>query len=203
MELGWHKLTKLDGVPERVRRATREEKLAERLVLLARLPQNSTGAEVGVWRGTFSREILRIVRPRRLYLVDPWMFQSEFPGRLYGGVAARDQRDMDAIFHVVESAFAGNPAVVVRRSTAEDFFRSQPAATLDWAYIDGDHGYEGVSVDLDGAFHAVRPGGWIVGDDLGWVDETGSRSVHRGVFDFCERRHLACEVQGDQFFIQR
>src|SRR5947207_2237506 len=43
-----------------------------RTFLLRSLPRKSVGAEVGVWKGDFAAEMLHIVRPSRLYLVDPW-----------------------------------------------------------------------------------------------------------------------------------
>lgn len=40
--------------------------------LLKHLPMGSVGAELGVFDGVFSQEILQTVRPSRLYLVDLW-----------------------------------------------------------------------------------------------------------------------------------
>ena len=46
-------------------------RLPPREFLLHSLPRNSVGAEIGVWRGEFSADIVRRVRPRRLHLIDP------------------------------------------------------------------------------------------------------------------------------------
>src|SRR5688572_8310234 len=45
--------------------------------LLSMLPTNAIGAEIGVWRGDFSADILSSCNPNRLYLIDPWIIQSD------------------------------------------------------------------------------------------------------------------------------
>jgi len=54
--------------------------------VLRNFPKNSVGAEIGVWKGDFSQEILGIVKPRKLHLIDPWAYQDsvEFSRALYG-----------------------------------------------------------------------------------------------------------------------
>jgi hypothetical protein len=45
--------------------------------LLKLMPKNSICAEIGVWKGEFSKETIRIVRPRMLHLIDPWRYQPD------------------------------------------------------------------------------------------------------------------------------
>ena len=63
-----------------------------RRFLLSRLPQNSVGCELGVWKGDFSEEILRMVKPGKLYLIDPWSYQPEFSHEWYGGTIRRTRK---------------------------------------------------------------------------------------------------------------
>src|SRR2546430_9287984 len=44
-----------------------------RAFLFKMLPRGSVGAEIGVWKGDFSKLLLRRVRPAELHLVDPWV----------------------------------------------------------------------------------------------------------------------------------
>ena len=44
----------------------------DRTDLLKILPKNSIGAELGVWKGEYSEELLQIVQPSILHLVDAW-----------------------------------------------------------------------------------------------------------------------------------
>ncbi|NOZ45982.1 MAG: hypothetical protein GXO79_04285 [Chlorobi bacterium] len=43
-----------------------------RKTLLKMMPRNSVCAEVGTWKGEFSKQILEIAKPRKLYLIDPY-----------------------------------------------------------------------------------------------------------------------------------
>jgi hypothetical protein len=70
---------------KRLREARRSGKGGDhgngREVLLRRMPKQSVCAEIGVWKGDFSERIIRVVNPRKLYLIDPWIFQPEYPMR--------------------------------------------------------------------------------------------------------------------------
>jgi len=170
--------------------------------LLAQLPKGARGAEIGVWRGEFSRRILEIARPAMLHLVDPWAFQPQFPDRLYGGKVAAGQSSMDDIFADVVAAYGERPDVRIHRSTSADFFATL-GETLDWVYIDGDHSTRAVLEDLDGSWAHVRSGGIICGDDFQWRDADGSLAVKIAVDQFCNEQGCACVLIGKQFLITR
>src|SRR2546427_8949634 len=48
-----------------------------RLFLFRMLPRGSVGAEIGVWKGDFSKLLLRRVRPSELHLIDPWLHVTD------------------------------------------------------------------------------------------------------------------------------
>jgi len=47
--------------------------LPTRVDLIKQMPQNSIGAELGIWDGEFSRVISKIIKPQLFYLVDTWI----------------------------------------------------------------------------------------------------------------------------------
>lgn len=133
--------------------------------VLTLLPEGGEGAEIGVWQGDFSAEILSRARPRRLHLIDPWQVRHE-PSHAMAWYGAARGVDMEAVARSVEARFvaeiATGQAVVHRAVSAEVLPRLGP---LDFVYVDGDHAYQAVRADLDMAFAAVRPGGLICIDD--------------------------------------
>lgn len=153
-----------------------------RRLLLKSLPKHSVGAEVGVWQGDFSQRILRTVKPRMLYLIDPWTFSHEpdVEGAWYAGAIAKSQADMDGIAQKVSARFAQTPQVKILRASSSDAASSIPAG-LDWVYIDGDHRYEAVREDLEVYSKLVGPGGLVGGDDYkagGWYGDAVQRAVN-------------------------
>jgi len=49
--------------------------------MLRHLPRHARGAELGVFRGEFTRHLIEVTRPRELHLVDGWwpLFGETFP----------------------------------------------------------------------------------------------------------------------------
>jgi len=173
-----------------------------RLELLKRLPKSSIGAEVGVWRGKFSRKILDVNKPRELHLIDPWEFQGDFPDRMYGGKVAKSQDDMDKMYDHVRDQFRHNDNVTIHREfshTALEGFRDD---YLDWIYIDGNHYYDYVLRDLELSFRKVGSAGMITGDDYTWGQKDGF-PVAAAVQHFVKTHGLGdnLEILDTQFII--
>lgn len=164
--------------------------------LVAELPRGGVGAELGVWKGDFSAQLLE-TRPTTLHLVDPWEFQPTLPDAWYGGAKAGSQEDMDAIYEAVKQRFADRPEVIVHRATS----MAVELGPLDWVYIDGDHRYEAVRDELAKYEHSMRPGGVIAGDDYhdkGWWEG----GVKRAVDEWAARRGVTATIYGTQFLVR-
>jgi len=174
-----------------------------RAMLLRRMPQNGVCAEIGVWKGDFSDEILRLTRPRELHLIDPWAFQPEFPRRMYSGNIAASQQDMDAICEAVRQRFADVEEVQVHQRFSSDLVEILKGATLDWAYIDGNHSKAFVRQDLELSWRCLRSGGYVTGDDYFWRDLDGSCGVREAVEEFAAEHRLRVELIGAQFLLRK
>ena len=173
-----------------------------RLKLIQRVPKSAVCAEIGVWKGEFSKVILELALPRKLHLIDPWKFQREFPDRWYSGKQAKNQEDMDEILQAVISMFHGQENVKIHKGYSEAVLREFEDNYFDWVYIDGNHSYEYVLKDLELSYLKVKPGGLISGDDYTW----GAKDdfpVRRAVQAFVEDNNLVdkLELLGSQFII--
>jgi len=162
----------LARIARRVRRWRQGDRTRHREVLFELLPPRSVGAEIGVHRGDLSARLLRRLDLQRLHLIDPWRYvrSPDHPGLLQGGRVGRDQRNMDRRYRGILARFkreieAG--VVVVHRGTAAEAAPDIPDASLDWAYIDGDHSYEAVANDISTYAPKLAPGGLMAGDDYG------------------------------------
>jgi len=133
--------------------------------LVKMLPKHSIGAEIGVWTGKFTRQVLDIVKPSQYHLIDPWAFMPKYPRRWYGGSRAKSQPDMDKIFKEVKKEFGPLPCTCLHRTTAMVAAKDFPDEYFDWVYIDGDHSYKEVKQDIKNYQPLVKPGGLLCGDD--------------------------------------
>ena len=179
-----------------------------RRALLRRLPKRSVGAEIGVYEGDFSAQILGQLRPRSLHLIDPWRYEAgpRYEQAWYGGGVGASQARMDAVHAAVLERFAPEIAagvVVVHRAPSIEAAAGFADGYFDWVYIDGNHLYEFVKADLETYHRKVRTGGHIAGDDYG-AEGWWAGGVTRAVDEF--RRSGLCEtvlIQDRQFLLRK
>lgn len=175
-----------------------------RVRLLDYLVKGGAVAEIGVWRGDFAAVLLEKLQPSALHLIDPWLFQPQFPKRMYGGLAVRDQAAMDRLHTSVVKRFANRPEVHIHRQLSVDGLQALPDASLDVCFVDGDHSFEVVLQDFVLAHRKVRSGGYICGDDWGWKDEQGRTSVRDAVLAYLQMNPVDfIHVRNGQILIRR
>jgi len=140
---------------------------ADRATMLRALPKGGIVAEVGVWRGDFSKLIWETCKPDELHLVDLDFSPFDWPE----AKVIRHQGDSSAIL------------------------RSFEKGSFDWIYIDGDHAYEGVSKDLAAAHRALKPGGCLMCNDYAnWCSlAVTPYGVARAVNEFALREGYSVE----------
>ena len=180
----------------------------ERDFLVGHFHEGTTGAEIGVHEGDFSRRLLRLVRPARLHLIDPWAYEDApaFAQSLYGGRRGGDQARMDRRHRAVQRRFRreiGTGQVTLHRLRSAEASAAFVDETLDWVYVDGDHRHEAVLRDLELYLPKLRPGGVLTGDDYGeggwWGD-----GVKTAVNAFLARASCALvEIRDRQFVLRK
>jgi SAM-dependent methyltransferase len=159
---------------------------AARKDVLNMLSKEAVGVEIGVWKGDFSAQILKAARPKTLHLVDPWLISdsADRATQAWYGADKITQSGMDDIHAHVTQRFGAELAsgrVIIHRADARQALGAMDKETVDYVYVDGDHGYEGVSADLAEAFRVTKPNGLICCDDylLGaWWKDGVVRAVH-------------------------
>jgi hypothetical protein len=165
-------------------------------------------AEIGVWKGDFSARILKVVRPSKLHLIDPWAFMTgpEYAGARYGGGVATDQEAMDELHAEVLRRFADEIArdvVEVHRCVPGAAAERSPDACFDWIHVDGNHLYDYVRDDLFRFDPKAKAGGLIAGDDYGasgWWEDGVTRAVDEFV-DECSYDVVSLEAH--QFVVRK
>jgi hypothetical protein len=138
--------------------------VSNRQELLRRFPKGGRVCELGTWRGDFARQILDIVEPEELHLVD-------------------------VSFAPCRADVLADPRVRRHEMMTTAFLHAEATPAFDWIYVDADHGYEAVVADIAAAAPRVKPGGMLVFNDFARIVRPGFGvfGVHQAVCEFAVR----------------
>ena len=172
--------------------------LLNRESLLSSLPKGGLVAELGVDTGDFSRQILRITSPSKLYLVDVWNTER------YNDVKALS----------VSSRFSSEieaGRVEICRSLSTEAVSTFENGSLDWVYIDTDHSYKTTLAELYAYAPKIKPKGYMAGHDYVMGNWGGSYKygVIEAVAEFCVKEdwritHITADFsENNSFAISR
>ncbi|WP_342804684.1 class I SAM-dependent methyltransferase [Alteromonas sp. M12] len=148
--------------------------LANRQLLLEKLSKNTIGAEIGVAAGKFTKDILNIVTPKKLHLIDIW------------GSDRYSEKLLTIIQGKYETQLREEKIYIHRKlsiEAAEDFENEY----FDWVYIDTDHSYHTTYQELNLYSKKIKRDGWILGHDycMGNWSKRYKYGVIEAVHRFC------------------
>lgn len=141
-------------------------------------------AEVGVWRGYYSVEILKWPIAK-LYLVDAWVPLGE---KYHDPLSTTDhEENLRLTKHHIRGHLIGHRVEIVRGFSHEIAKSNTKIPPLDFCYLDAAHDYESVIQDLRAWAPRVKRDGLLCGHD--WTDNAMSKQygwgVKRAVAEFC------------------
>lgn len=126
------------------------------------IPEGFVGGEIGVFKGHFSRVLLR-KKPKKLYLVDPWYRV----GNSWTWVKGQNPSTLDAfneIMRYFDAEIRAGTVVPVPEFSIE-FMRIAPMHSFDLLYLDSSHSYADTVAELELARRLLKPNGVLLGDD--------------------------------------
>ncbi len=135
--------------------------LPDRRSLMASLPKGGVGAEIGVADGLFSEVLLEVCKPKRLYLIDPWEYQSvEVTGHDPANIP---QEAQDGRYAQVCKRFQCDMSVLILRAYSQRVAPTFADECFDWWHLDANHlqTYQ----DIEAWWPKLKPGGWATGHD--------------------------------------
>jgi len=133
------------------------------------------GCEVGIWQGKNALSIVSAIPDGKLLLVDPYTNHS------YVRKPRTDWRIERAEAQAHDRMKGKN--VVFIRKLSEDAIRDIPDDSLDFAYLDGEHHYDQVMLDIILWNRKVRTGGVLCGHDF-YKDDRHLMGVVYAVNDY-------------------
>lgn len=148
--------------------------------LLSVLPQWLRIAELGVFHGDFSKEIIEVCSPSKLYLVD--LFEGEVCCGDKDGDNIVTDPDLFKYYGILRDRYKNTPRVDVLKMDTSAFLDTEPF--IDAVYIDSAHTYLQVRRELYGAYRNINVK-YILGHDY---DNEG---VKDAVDTFCKDEKLS------------
>jgi hypothetical protein len=153
-------------------------RVRERRFLIDYLPAESTGVELGVFTGLFSGVLSRQQKFSKLTFVDPWWLAH---GECYSDWGSYTDFGRLKTRQAWEAArrriLNGHSNRTIEVAFSQDWLECQPDESLDWAYIDSSHAYDGTWQELRLLNSKIRRTGLICGDD--WRPDRNNK--HHGV----------------------
>ncbi len=159
---------------------------------------NAIGAEIGVFSGSFSYNVLLKKNPKKLYLIDPWTFPHQ--PRFQDETDPNGQPQMNRMYQNVCDLFHPFENVEIIRERSELAHELFEDNYFDYVYIDGEHSYNAVLSDLTNYLPKIKVGGLLIGDDYGW------EGIEPAVKDFLEAHSDTCifvDAKVGQYVLQR
>ncbi len=173
----------------------------QRKPILELIEEGSVCAEIGVWRGDFSRKMLNR-KPTKLHLIDPWLYIPQYGDRIYGD-ANNSQELMDQMYEDICSRFSDKPGVQIHRSPSDEAAEGFANEYFDLIYIDGNHSYEFVKNDIESYLPKMKPGAYITGDDY-LFDRCPNGGPKRAVDEIAATGDVRLvSVVNNQFILQK
>ena len=176
--------------------ASRKRRDARRVAVLRRyLPTNAIGAELGVHKGKFTRELLDVLLPAQLHAIDPWyLLGPEWKWdsgdrSTSNALAAIIRRFSDELVNQQLVLHVGFDLVVMK-----DF----GDGSFDWVYLDSSHKYEHTIAELDLLCSKVKPGGFVAGDDWQSAATHKHHGVCRALREFVDAERLELVYASDE-----
>ncbi len=170
----------LKPAPKKARRFSKD---TIRRKFLQKLPNGGVAVEIGVWQGVFSTTILELIQPEKLVLIDPWTHIND-DSHAEAFVGRTGKTKMDRIFDKVSAKFATEikaGQVALMRDFSVPALAQFDDESIAFAYVDGDHSYEGVKADLAALLPKMTKGGIMAFDDYhrrGWWGDGVIRAIN-------------------------
>lgn len=131
--------------------------LPNRHDILAFLPKNAIGVEIGVLGGDWSEKLMEFTTPEKLVLIDTF-FSNDYPH------LKRFTKKTHLDF--IKTRFNSSPVdVTINKGLSWECLADYPANYFDWIYIDAAHDYDSVKKDLNEALKRLKPDGYIIMND--------------------------------------
>jgi len=153
------------------------------------------GAEIGVWGGELSKQLLDNQPNLILHMVDlwqPWTPKDKTYVINDDIMCSTSADDFNDIYLEVKKLTAYfDDRTVIKRGDSVQMAKTYDDDYFDFVFIDAEHSEAALTLDIAAWWSKVKPGGWLGGHDYEHSDFPG---VTKAVNAFAESINEAIEV---------
>lgn len=172
------------------------------------------GAEIGTFKGEFSKEIMKVYEGT-LYMIDVWRpLGDEYLD------SSNHFLHSTAYSEAMENTKGYEDRAIMVRASSEIASKMFADESLDFVYIDANHAYDFVKQDIALWFPKVKKGGYVMGHDylkIDWYNDPNfapngkdkfiySEGFYHGVFgvnpavdEFCKENKYKIDLTEEWF----
>jgi hypothetical protein len=154
------------------------------------LPESPICCEIGVYRGEFAAVINEILKPNKLFLIDPFdklvdpiSNEEYYPNWIEHRTVYSDDGCLSEVHHRLGHGIQNNK-VFIDRNLSTNSVKNYEDNFFDFIYIDACHLYESAYWDIVNFFPKLKYGGVMSGHD--YVDNPAF-GVKKAVDEFCNK----------------
>jgi len=161
--------------------------------ILKDIQPNPVCIELGTYQGDFSKQILDILNPEKLYLVDPWIVGSDENGKtpMYGNrLNLCTAYSSEEMYEMVLNNFSNeikNNKVFVLKDFSYNVVKNFIDGYFDFIYLDACHLYDCAKSDLKIYLPKLKKTGFMCGHDYFKYSDFG---VMEAVNEFCKKNNF-------------
>ena len=129
------------------------------------VPKGGKVAEIGVWRGDFSKTLVSTLKPRQFFAFDIFTCHTleEWHGltgsQLFDGLTQRQYYEREL------APYLDTTTLTVVEGRSQETLRGHTDGSFDLVYVDAGHEYENVKVDAELAVEMTNKSGFLVFND--------------------------------------
>jgi len=148
--------------------------------ILMKIPYQIIGVELGVSQGNTTCYLAsKLSNLKKLYAIDPWCQYKDGVGKLGGFTERIAQENYEiTIKNINKLSDIDKSKIEIVKRTSLESFTFFPERSIDFIYIDADHSYHSVLLDLESWYPKIKKNGLIFGHDINVT------SVRMAIIDF-------------------
>ena len=165
------------------------------ILLMVDITAPIIGAEIGVWEGALSKQLLDNQPNLTLHMIDlwqPWTPKDKTYTTDNDLMSRTSADEFESIYRdVIKLSEPFGNRVIIRRGDSVSVAATYDDDYFDFVFIDAEHSEAALTLDIAAWWSKVKPGGWLGGHDYEHSDFPG---VTKAVNAFAESINEAIEV---------